>query len=92
MLQSKPYRFMWYQDTLNLFDSKIVGPFDFDPGFIVPSTAFNRLLEVAGALGVYVGNVDRVVPLDKKDPLDCDDQGASTGYLCFRWNLLHGTE
>jgi hypothetical protein len=28
LLMNKPFRYMWYQDTINLFDSLLVGPFD----------------------------------------------------------------
>ena len=33
LLSTKSHRFMWHQDTINLFDTMIVGPFDFDDGF-----------------------------------------------------------
>ena len=33
LLSKSSYRFMWYQDTLNLFDTMIVGPFDFGEHF-----------------------------------------------------------
>jgi hypothetical protein len=29
LLLEQPHKVMWYQDTINLFEHKIVGPFDF---------------------------------------------------------------
>jgi hypothetical protein len=40
LLNNKANRFMWYQDTINLFDCMLVGPFDFDPGHKVPLLGF----------------------------------------------------
>ena len=51
-----------------------------------------ELLSVAEDLGVYVGNSERVVPLDKPDLEDRDGQGTPTGYLSYGWNLLRVAE
>ena len=69
-----------------------MGPFDFISGHVVPPVAFDKLLSVAGDLGIYVGNVNRVVPLDKPDEEDRDGQGTPTSHLAFRWNIMDGSE
>ena len=82
---------MWYQDTLNLFDAMIVGPFDFENAFRVPETAWKTLLKSAGESRINVGAVNRIIPLDKPDYLDKDVKGDESSYLALRWNFLHGT-
>ena len=57
-------RYMWYQDTINLFDAMIEGPFDFEHGFHIPEVAWKMLLKDAEESWVYVGAVNRIVPLD----------------------------
>jgi hypothetical protein len=70
LLLERPHKVMWYQDTINLFEHKIVGPFDFaDNEQNVPQQVFEVLLEKASALRVYVGDVNRIIPLDKPDRL-----------------------
>jgi hypothetical protein len=80
---------MWYQDTLNLFDAMIEGPFDFDDGFRVPATVWKTLLRDAEESRIYVGAVNRIVPLDKPDRLDKDVKGDAHSHLAFRWNILN---
>ena len=92
LLSTKPHRYMWYQDTINLFDMKITKPFDFEPGYRVPSGVWTTLLEEAGRHNIYVGNVNRIVPLDKPDREDKDARGYAFSHLTIRWNILNGTE
>jgi hypothetical protein len=67
LLNNKANRYMWYQDTINLFDCMLVGPFDFEPGHKVPQQVWKQLLAKATEFEVYVGSLNRVVPLDKPD-------------------------
>ena len=92
LLNPKPHRFMWYQDTFNLFDAMIVGPFDFEDGFHVPETAWQALLKEAEESQIYVGAVNRIVPLDKPDRMDKDVKGDAHSHLAFRWRIFDGTE
>ena len=92
LLSTKSHRFMWYQDSINLFHSMICGPFDFVDGFHVPKTAWDALLRSAEESRIYVGAVNRIVPLDKPDRQDGDVQGDVRSHLAFRWNLFEGTE
>ena len=91
LLSTKPHRYMWYQDTINLFNAMVVGPFEFEEGFRVPNAAWNTLLTGADSLRIYVGAVNRIVPLDKPDPKDKDVKGAFHSHLAFRWNIFNGT-
>ena len=92
LLNTKSHRFMWYQDSINLFDARIVGPFDFEDGFRVPSAAWNALLRDAEGSLIYVGAVNRTIPLDKPDHEDTDFKGGAHSHLAFRWNIYQGTE
>ena len=69
----------------------IVGPFDFEEGYRVPEAAWKTLLKEADALRIYVGAVNRIVPLDKPDRQDKDIQGGVHSHLAFRWNIFNGT-
>ena len=91
LLANKPHRYMWYQDTINLFECKILGPFDFEPGHLVPQAVFDRLLLVASDLDIYTGALKRVVPLDKPDFQDRSNRGTPSNHLALRWNILTGT-
>jgi hypothetical protein len=82
---------MWYQDTINLFDCMLEGPFNFEPGYKVPQPVWKGLLAKASEFAVYVGGVNRVVPLDKPDREDRNNQGEARSHLAFRWNIFHGT-
>ena len=92
LLTKKPFRFMWYQDTINLFDCQLVGPFDFVNGYHVPPDVWKTLQEKAEGSRVYVGALNRIVPLDKPDPMDTVVRGRPTSYMAFRWNIFTGTE
>ena len=69
----------------------IVGPFDFEEGFRVPNKAWNTLLRGAEESRLYVGAVNRIVPLDKPDRMDKDVQGEPYSHLAVRWNIFNGT-
>ena len=86
-LLDKPHRYMWYEDRINLFDMQLVGPFDFLLGYRVPETAWTTLLHAAPALNVYVGAINRIIPLDKPDVQDKDTKDQASSYLAFRWIL-----
>ena len=90
LLSTKPHRYMWYQDTFNLFEAMIVGPFDFEDGFRVPATAWQALLKTAEESRIYVGAVNRTVPLDKPDHQDKDVKGLFHSHLTLRWNIFEG--
>jgi len=89
LLQTKSFRFMWYQDDLNLFDLKLVGPFDFDKGHKVPDAAWKELLALAEQRKVYVGNVNRIIPLDEPDRQDKDRNGTYTSWMASTWRPFH---
>jgi hypothetical protein len=79
---------MWYQDSINLFEHKIVGPFDFaDNEQNVPQHVFDVLMEKAPDLKVYVGDVNRTIPLDKPDRRYQADDGTFNNYLSYRWEI-----
>ena len=40
---------------------------------------------------IYVGPVNRIIPLDKPVSLDKDVQDDASSYLALSWNFLHGT-
>ena len=88
LLATKPHRFMWYQDTINLFDASIVGPFDFEDGFRVPDMVWTTLLRSAEESRIYVGAVNCIVPLDKPDHLDKDVKEHAHSHLALRWNIF----
>jgi hypothetical protein len=37
LLETKPDRYMWYQDTIDLFSARIYGPFDFMEDHKIPT-------------------------------------------------------
>ena len=90
LLENKPFRCMWFQDTINLFDAMIEGPFDFEDGFHVPETVWKALLRRAGESRIYVGAVNRIVPLDKPDRGDRDVKDVAHSHLAMRWNTFDG--
>jgi hypothetical protein len=86
LLEKKPFRYMWYQDSVNLFETMLSGPFDFVDGYKVPQEAWKQLLEKAPGSNVYTGALNRVIPLDKPDPQDKDNKGNPTSFFAFRWS------
>jgi hypothetical protein len=88
LLLERPHKVMWYQDAINLFEHKIVGPFDFvDDDQKVPQQVFEVLLEKASVMKVYVGDVNRTIPLDKPDQNNAADDGTFNNYLSYRWKI-----
>ena len=69
----------------------IVGPFNFEDGGVVPKAVWNTLLQVASDSHIYVGSVNRIVPLDKPDRQDRDAMGNGHSHLAIRWNIFNGT-
>ena len=90
LLLDKPHRYMWYQDTINLFQNRVVGPFDFEDGHRVPAAVWTELLKKAPDHNLYVGAVNRVVPLDKPDEEDVSKERTMQHYLALRWNIMDG--
>jgi hypothetical protein len=79
---------MWYQDTINLFEHKIVGPFDFvDSEQNVPQHVVDVLMEKAPELKVHAGDVNQIIPLDKPDRQYQADDGTFNNYLSYRWTI-----
>jgi hypothetical protein len=79
---------MWYQDTINLFEHKVVGPFDFvDEEQNVPQQVFEVLLKKASVMKVYVGDVNWTIPLDRPDRHYQADDGTFNNYLSYRWKI-----
>jgi hypothetical protein len=61
-----------------------IGPFDFaDSAQNVPQHVFDVLMEKAPELKVYVGDANRIVPLDKPDW----NNTADDNYLSYRWKI-----
>ena len=83
---------MWYQDSINLFESLLVGPFDFEDGYHVPDEAWKQLLKKAAESNLYTGAINRIVPLDKPDYQDKDKQDEPTSHLAFRWTIKLGDD
>ena len=76
---------MWYQDHVNLYESKLIGPFDFEDGFKVPQHFWKALLDKAKSVALYTGAINRVVALDKPDCEDKDTRNEARSLLAFRW-------
>jgi hypothetical protein len=76
---------MWYQDTINLFEHKIIGPFDVvDDEQNIPQQIFEVLLEKTSVMKVYMGDVNRTIPLDKLERLYQADDGTFNNYRSYR--------
>jgi hypothetical protein len=92
LLMKKPFRFMWYQDSINLYESLLVGPFDFEDAHRVPQDAWKKLLTKASTCNLYTGAINRIVPLDKPDAEDKDKKDNPTSHLAFRWTIELGED
>jgi hypothetical protein len=57
-LREKPHQYMWYQDTLNVYETMLVGPFDFIDGYKIPHHAWEALRKKAPGRKVYAGDVE----------------------------------
>ena len=65
-----------------------MGPFDW---FRVPTTVWTTLLKLAEESRIYVGAVNRIIPLDRPDRLDKDVKDYAHSHLAFRCNIFDGT-
>jgi hypothetical protein len=88
LLLERPHKVMWYHDTINLFEHKIVGPFDFAGSEQnVLQHVFDVLMEKASEVKVYVGDVNCIVPLDKPDWNNTADDGTFNNYLSYKCKI-----
>jgi hypothetical protein len=64
-LEDQPTKYIWYQDTINLADVMIIGPFEFSNQIQhhIPETQWKTLLDKAKDYGVDATDVNRRVPL-----------------------------
>jgi hypothetical protein len=77
LLETKPDKYMWYQDTIDLFSARMYDPFDFVEDHKIRDEAWNILLSQADSLQIYINNVIKVKPLDQTDREDTDASGNS---------------
>jgi hypothetical protein len=70
LLEKRPQRYMWYQNLINLLEDAVAGPFDFVNDHHIPETAWKELRAEAQDMDIYVGNLNRTIPLDKPDEQD----------------------
>jgi hypothetical protein len=87
LLETKPDRYMWYQDTIDLFSARNYGPFDFVEDHKIREAAWNVLLDRADTLHIYINNVLKVKPLDQHDREDTDASGNSFCHVKRKWKL-----
>jgi hypothetical protein len=88
LLKDKPHRFMWYQDTINLFDTMVYGPFDFIDSHLVPAEAWDTLLAKGKDMEVYINNVNRIIPLDQPDRQDRNiTEDTTSCFITSCWPL-----
>jgi hypothetical protein len=64
-LQEQPTKYIWYQDTINLADTMILGPFEFSNKlqYSIPEEQWKELLEKAEDYRVDASDINRTVPL-----------------------------
>jgi hypothetical protein len=64
-LQEQPTKYIWFQDTINLADVMILGPFDFSNKLqdSIPEERWKELLKKAEDYRVDATNVNRTIPL-----------------------------
>jgi hypothetical protein len=84
-----PERYLWYQNTIDLLDMCVHGPFFFENGYIIPEAAWKSLRAFARIHGsLYVKNLDRVVPLGQVDPEYKSKSGkAADAFLARRFRM-----
>jgi hypothetical protein len=70
-LNKNPSRYFWYQDTVNLRDNLISGPFNFetDPMYTIPETAWKELEDKAPEMEIQDLDLNRINPLPQKRPI-----------------------
>jgi hypothetical protein len=89
MVVDQAHKFVWYQDTINVFQLKIYGPFDFEKGYHIPKEAWKALEAAAEEQRIYVGGLNRKVPLGQPDRQDKDKKGrVGESHLAIRRNLF----
>jgi hypothetical protein len=66
-LNDQPSKYVWYQDTINLADVMIAGPFEFSKKqqHNIPEATWKELLDKAEEYRVDATNVNRTIPLPK---------------------------
>jgi hypothetical protein len=62
-LDDNPASYVWYQDTINLADLMVTGPFDFTTNHRLPELSWQHLLDNAEEFRINVTNIN------KRDPL-----------------------
>jgi hypothetical protein len=85
VLWGQPNRYMWYQDTINLDRSRVVGPFDFGRDHTIPDHAWKALKAQANSRKIYVKNLDLIVGLGNRDKEDQNKDGHALCYMHHRW-------
>ncbi len=86
--KKKPHTHFWYQMTINLVEDMVYGPFRFETGYLVPEGAWTALREYAHKnKNVYIGNLDRIVPLDKPDKGYKNALGTAYAFLARRYRM-----
>jgi len=78
---------MWYQDLINLFEARLVGPFDFEKDHKIHEDRWNELLTTAKVANVYTANVNRQITLGDADRQDKSNSGVPSNHMAFRWTL-----
>jgi hypothetical protein len=68
-LERNPTTIIWYQGTIDLFDLKLVGPFNFQNNTnIVPHESCRELITAGSAAEVDTTNINRTSPLPTVNP------------------------
>jgi hypothetical protein len=87
-IKEYPERYFWYQNTIDLTEAIIYGPFTFDKGYRVPLKAWKALRKHGReSKDLYIGNLDKVVPLDAADDDYKDAAGATYAFLARRFRM-----
>ena len=87
-LKDYPERYFWYQNTIDLTEALINGPFTFDKGYKVPLKAWKALRQHGKEnKDLYIGNLDKVIPLDAADDEYKDATGASYAFMARRFRM-----
>jgi hypothetical protein len=68
-LKNNPTTVIWYQDMIDLFNLKIIGPFDFQNNTnIIPDDTWQELITAGKDAAVDTSNVNRKAPLPTFNP------------------------
>ena len=87
LLRKKAHRYMWYQDTIDLSECAVVGPFNFINDHHIPEEVWKELTEKAQQYNIYIGDINRVIPLDKPDNGRRNKNGRAYFFMEKRWTL-----